>query len=64
MCYSCLTCVCIYIYTGKNGTVFMFDIHSHIIYGVDDGARTLEEAADLVAVDIIEGAEAIIATPH
>ena len=42
----------------------MFDIHSHIIYGVDDGARTLEEAAGLVALDIIEGAEAIIATPH
>ena len=42
----------------------MFDIHSHIIYGVDDGARTLEEAAELVAMDIREGAEAIIATPH
>ena len=42
----------------------MFDIHSHIIYGVDDGARTLEEAVELVALDIIEGAEAIIATPH
>ena len=42
----------------------MFDIHSHIIYGVDDGARTLEEAAELVALDIREGAEAIIATPH
>ena len=42
----------------------MFDIHSHIIYGVDDGARTLEEAAELVAMDMAEGAEAIIATPH
>ena len=42
----------------------MFDIHSHIIDGVDDGARTLEEAAELVAMDMAEGAEAIIATPH
>jgi len=42
----------------------MFDIHSHIIYGVDDGARTLDEAAEMVAMDIREGAEAVIATPH
>ena len=42
----------------------MFDIHSHIIYGVDDGARTLEEASELVAMDMAEGAEAVIATPH
>jgi len=27
----------------------MIDIHSHILPGVDDGARTLDEALDMLA---------------
>ncbi|MCR5161271.1 MAG: protein tyrosine phosphatase [Lachnospiraceae bacterium] len=42
----------------------MFDIHSHIIYGVDDGARTPEEALDLIRMDMQMGVTDIIATPH
>ena len=42
----------------------MIDIHSHIIYAVDDGARSLDEAARLVKMDAEQGAEAVIATPH
>lgn len=42
----------------------MFDIHSHIIYHIDDGSRTLEESLELIRQDIEQGAHAIIATPH
>ena len=37
----------------------MFDIHSHIIYGVDDGARTLDEALELVSKAVAQGVTAI-----
>ncbi|MBR2663889.1 MAG: hypothetical protein IKE25_09260 [Clostridia bacterium] len=40
------------------------DIHSHIIPGVDDGARTANEAADLITLDREEGMSVIFATPH
>lgn len=42
----------------------MFDIHSHIIYHIDDGSRTLEESLALIRQDVEQGAHAIIATPH
>ena len=42
----------------------MFDIHSHIIYHIDDGSRTLEESLALIRQDVEQGARAIIATPH
>ena len=40
------------------------DIHSHIIPGVDDGAQTMDEAAELIALDREEGMSVIFATPH
>ena len=42
----------------------MFDLHSHIIYQVDDGARSLDEALELVRSDVMQGADRICATPH
>jgi protein-tyrosine phosphatase len=42
----------------------MIDLHSHILPGVDDGARTLREARDLALAAAAEGVEAIAATPH
>lgn len=42
----------------------MFDIHSHIIYHIDDGSRTPEESLELIRQDVAQGAHAIIATPH
>ena len=42
----------------------MFDIHSHIIYHIDDGSRDLDESLTLIRKDYAEGARAIIATPH
>jgi protein-tyrosine phosphatase len=42
----------------------VIDLHSHILPGVDDGARTLEEARDLGRLAAEDGVEAITATPH
>ena len=40
------------------------DIHSHIIFGADDGAGSLDEAIGLLKLDREEGAYAVFATPH
>lgn len=42
----------------------MIDLHSHILPGVDDGARTLAEARELARLAVADGVEAIAATPH
>lgn len=40
------------------------DIHSHIVFGADDGAESLKEALWLLKQDRDEGASAVFATPH
>ena len=40
------------------------DMHCHIIPGVDDGASTIEEAAEMLKVACKEGIRYIVATPH
>lgn len=40
------------------------DLHSHLIPGVDDGARTLEEAMEGVGRLRAEGVRTIVTTPH
>lgn len=42
----------------------MFDIHSHIIHGIDDGAKTLDESLNMISIAQSEGFEYIAATPH
>lgn len=42
----------------------VIDLHSHILAGIDDGARTMEEARELARGAAAEGVEAIAATPH
>lgn len=46
------------------GENMLFDIHAHIIPGVDDGARSLEEALSLLKMAQNNGIDAIVATPH
>ncbi|MBQ6847853.1 MAG: hypothetical protein IJO62_02925 [Clostridia bacterium] len=41
-----------------------FDIHSHILPEVDDGAKSIEEAVHLLEASKKNGVKAIIATPH
>ncbi|HEV2689069.1 MAG TPA: CpsB/CapC family capsule biosynthesis tyrosine phosphatase [Bryobacteraceae bacterium] len=42
----------------------MVDIHSHILPGVDDGARTLDESIAMLRVAAQHGTTDIVATPH
>lgn len=42
----------------------MYDIHSHIIYGIDDGAPDKETAESLLVMAANTGTSDIIATPH
>lgn len=42
----------------------MIDIHNHIIYGVDDGSRSLEESMEMVDLYKRAGFDKIIATSH
>ena len=42
----------------------MIDIHSHIIFGVDDGAKTLQQSIDMVYEAKTAGFDKIIVTPH
>lgn len=40
------------------------DIHSHVLYGVDDGAKSLEMAMEMVDIAYAEGIRKQYATPH
>jgi|LAHS01.1.fsa_nt_gb protein-tyrosine phosphatase len=42
----------------------MIDMHSHILFGVDDGAKTLEESMELIREEVKKGVTHIIFTPH
>jgi protein-tyrosine phosphatase len=42
----------------------MFDLHCHILPGVDDGARTMEDALEMAMVAAANGTRVIWATPH
>lgn len=42
----------------------MIDIHSHILYGLDDGAQSLEESLEMALMASEDGISKIVATPH
>lgn len=42
----------------------MIDIHAHILPGVDDGPKELQEAVQMVRQGYQDGIETIVATPH
>lgn len=42
----------------------MIDIHSHILYGVDDGSSDEEETKKMLNIAVDEGISCIIASPH
>ena len=46
------------------GNEYLIDIHSHIVFNVDDGARNLEESLKLIDMARGQGIKKIIATPH
>lgn len=42
----------------------MIDLHSHILPGLDDGARDLDEAIEIARSAVADGTRVIAATPH
>jgi protein-tyrosine phosphatase len=42
----------------------LIDIHSHVLYGLDDGARTLEDSVAMVRMAAEHGTTDLVATPH
>lgn len=40
------------------------DIHSHILYGIDDGSKSLEESINIIKEHIKMGFTDIVVTPH
>jgi len=42
----------------------MIDLHTHILYGLDDGPKTLEESIQMCWVSYRDGVRTIVATPH
>ena len=42
----------------------MIDIHSHILPGVDDGAKTLEDALEMLSLASASGVTTQVLTPH
>ncbi|MGH9173190.1 MAG: tyrosine-protein phosphatase, partial [Vicinamibacterales bacterium] len=42
----------------------MIDLHTHILPGIDDGARDLDETLAMLEIAVADGIETIVATPH
>lgn len=42
----------------------MIDIHTHILPGIDDGARDIEESLEMANIAVEDGITAVVATPH
>jgi protein-tyrosine phosphatase len=42
----------------------MIDLHSHILYDLDDGAEVLEESIEMCRISYHDGIRTIVATPH
>src|SRR5450432_3226894 len=42
----------------------MVDIHCHILFGLDDGARTIEDSLAMAEDAIADGITHVVGTPH
>jgi len=42
----------------------VIDIHSHILYGIDDGPKSFEDSVEMVQMAAAAGTTDIVATPH
>lgn len=48
----------------KRGLKLIIDIHSHILPGIDDGSKNMEETAKILSMAVEEGIQGIVATSH
>ena len=42
----------------------LVDLHTHILPGIDDGARDVDEAADMLAALSRQQVDTVVLTPH
>lgn len=42
----------------------MIDIHTHLLPGVDDGSRSIEESVGCLAAFVLSGVTTVVCTPH
>src|ERR1035437_169528 len=42
----------------------VFDIHYHLLFGVDDGPKNIETSLEIAEASLAEGVTHIVATPH
>lgn len=42
----------------------MVDVHSHILYGIDDGSKSIEESLEILKEEVKFGVTDVILTPH
>ncbi len=42
----------------------MIDMHTHVLFGVDDGAKTIDDSLGLIKEEVNKGVSKIILTPH
>lgn len=42
----------------------IIDVHSHILPGIDDGSKSMEQSLEMLEIAVQEGIRTIIATPH
>lgn len=40
------------------------DIHNHILFGVDDGAKTVDQSLEMIREEYIQGVRTFVFTPH
>lgn len=48
----------------KEKVIPVVDIHSHILPGIDDGSKSMEQSVEMMEIAREEGIAAVIATPH
>ena len=44
--------------------IAMYDVHCHILPGIDDGPKEMEESLAMARIAVADGTRAIVATPH
>jgi protein-tyrosine phosphatase len=42
----------------------LVDIHSHVLYGMDDGSKTLEQSIEMLKMAAAAGTTELVCTPH
>lgn len=49
---------------GNAGHFLKVDVHSHMLPGIDDGSKNMEETVEMIRLTAEMGVEKIITTPH